>query len=144
MRKGLMVLAVAVVAAVFVGNAVSATPPSLRASACINAASPQQLVVTQTWKNAGPADFGGQYDIVFDFISSLSPFVADTVDNKYLANVGDLVSGSQFDLFNSFIGPSGFVPWNNYIRVDVTYVVGGTTTVSDTILKPKNGWKACK
>jgi len=35
------------------------------------------------------------------------------------------------------------VPWNNYIRIDVTYNVQLTTTVSDTILKPKNGWRAC-
>src|SRR5262245_59794873 len=91
MSKALSLLTATAVAGVLAGTAVSASPPSLRASACVNTSAPPQIVVTQSWKNAGPATFGGQYNIVFDFISSLSPFTADTVNNSYLANTGDLV-----------------------------------------------------
>jgi hypothetical protein len=145
MRKAISMLAVAIVAAVLVSGSLAASPPSLRLKACVNDASPPQFVITQTWRNAGPADFGGFYVIVYDFISSLGPpLVADTIPLNYLANPGGLASGSQFDTFNSFLGPTGFVPWNNYIRVDVTYNVNLTTTVSSTLLQPKMGWRSCR
>jgi hypothetical protein len=144
MRMAIAVVAAAVVAAVSLGSALAASPPQLRLSACVNTQTPPQFVINQTWKNAGPADFGGPYVIVYDFISSLSPFAADTIPLNYLANPGGLVSGSQFDVFNSWIAPSGFVPWNDYIRVDVTYNVNQTTTVSSTLTKPKMGWRTCK
>lgn len=138
MRKAFSVLAVLVVAAAFVGSASSARQPSLKLSACVNAASPQQLVVTQTWWHAGPADFAGQYTIVFNFY--LNGVYDSSIDNNYIAAAGDLVSGTQTDTFNPFIGTA----WNDWTRVDATYVVGGTTTVSGTVNKPKNGWRACK
>ena len=144
MRMTMVVAVAAVVAAISLSSALAASPPQLRLTACVNTQSPPQLVITQTWKNAGPADFGGAYVIVYDFIYSLSPFLADTVQLNYLSNTGGLVSGSQFDVFNSFLGTSGFVPWDNYVRIDVTYNVNLTTTVSSTINQPKQGWRTCK
>jgi hypothetical protein len=55
-----------------------------------------------------------------------------------------MVSGTQTDTFNAFIGESGPVPWNTYFRVDATRVVNGTTTVSDVVTQPKNGWRTCR
>jgi hypothetical protein len=143
MRRAILVFAaMAAVAALSAGGALAAPPPSLKATVCANTATPQQLVVTQTWKNAGPADIAGPYTIVYDFQSGPTTF--DTVDRQYIANPGDMVSGSQSDTFNPFVGPSGFVPWDSYFSVAVTWNVNQTTTVSTTVTEPKNGWRTCK
>src|SRR5262245_22697504 len=114
MRLAIAVAVAAVVAAVAVGSAVAAAPVQLRVSACVDTATPPHMTINQTWKNVGPADFTGPYDIVYDFISSLNPFTADSLDIQYIPTPGGFVSGSQFDVFNSWIGTSGFVPWNAY------------------------------
>jgi hypothetical protein len=132
----------AVTGALSDSSALAASPPSLRATVCVNTATPQQLIINQSWKNAGPADFAGFFDIVYSFQSGPTTF--DTVDRQYLANAGQLTSGSQTDTFNSFVGPNGFVPWNTYSSVSATWVVGGTTTVADTVTQPKHGWRTCK
>ena len=55
-----------------------------------------------------------------------------------------MVSGTQTDTFNAFFGTEGPVPWNTYSSVSATWVVNGSTTVSDTVTLPKNGWRTCK
>jgi hypothetical protein len=141
-RRGSVVVLGALIAALSAINAQAATPPSLRATVCVDTASPPHLAITQTWKNAGPADFAGMFDIVYTF--QYGPSSYESIDRQYVANAGQMVSGTQTDTFNAFIGESGPVPWNTYFRVDATWVVNGTTTVSDVVTQPKNGWRTCK
>ena len=139
---GAIVALGAVVAALSAASAPAASPPSLRLSACVDTASPPHLVLTQTWRNAGPADFAGLFHIVYDF--QYGPSSWDTISQEYLGNAGQMVSGTQTDTFNSFFSESGPVSWNTYSTVTATWVVGGTTTVSDTVARPKNGWRTCR
>jgi hypothetical protein len=142
-QRGSAVVALgALIAALFAMDAQAAAPPSLRATVCIDTASPPHLVMTQTWKNAGPADFAGVFDIVYTF--QYGPSSYESIDRQYVATAGQMVSGRQTDTFNAFIGESGPVPWNTYFRVDATWVVNGTTTVSDVVMQPKNGWRTCR
>ena len=51
----------ALIAALSATGAHAAAPPSLRATVCVDTASPPHLLMTQTWRNAGPADFAGMF-----------------------------------------------------------------------------------
>jgi hypothetical protein len=141
-RRRSVVALCALIAALSATGAHAAAPPSLRATVCVDTASPPHLLMTQTWRNAGPADFAGMFDIVYAF--QYGPNSFDSVDRQYIANAGQMVSGTQTDTFNAFIGAEGPVPWNTYSSVSATWVVNGSTTVSDTVTQPKNGWRTCK
>jgi hypothetical protein len=141
-RRRSVVALGALIAALSATGAHAAAPASLRATVCVDTASPPHLLMTQTWKNAGPANFAGVFDIVYTF--QYGPSSYESIDRQYVATAGQMVSGTQTDTFNAFIGESGPVPWNTYFRVDATWVVNGTTTVSDVVTQPKNGWRTCK
>jgi hypothetical protein len=139
MRRVGVVVAAALGLCVAVGAANAAPAPSLKVTACVLATGGQpQLVVTQTYRN-GPATFGGAWVDSFAFYNA--GVYEQTVNRDYLANLGDLASGTQTDTFNFFVGAAS---WNDYTRVEVAFVANAATLFRADVFQPKNGWRACR
>jgi hypothetical protein len=58
----------------------------------------------------GPGGLRRDVPIVYAF--QYGPNSFDSVDRQYIANAGQMVSGTQTDTFNAFFGTEGPVPWN--------------------------------
>ena len=138
-RLGLLVVAAGIAAASLVGSAVAAAPPSVKVDACVTG--PGFLLVTTRWRNEAPA--GTQSDLQLNItLTASDPSLNQSVQGfigKVATPTGSLGLGIA-----PFQTASGQVPWDAFTTVTVALASAPFNPDSDSVTKPKSGWRPCK
>lgn len=134
-RLGLLVVAVGIAAASFVGSAGAAAPPSIKVEACVTGNG--LLLVSTRWRNEAPA--GTQTDLTLNFtLTASDPTLSQTVP-EFIGKVA-MPSGS----FGVGLSPYPGVAWNEFTSVSVALASAPFFPDSDSVAQPKSGWRLCK
>ena len=138
-RLGLLVVAAGIAAASFVGLAGAAAPPSVRVEACVTG--PGYLLLVTRWRNEAPV--GTQTDLQLNFTLTASD---PSLSQSYVGFIGKVASpNGTFPVgLAPYQSANGPIPWDDFTSVSVALASAPFFPDSDSVAKPKSGWKPCK